>query len=74
MTFLFAVSWRKYLRGVGRRARSVNSFDDSTSSDDGDSERGVGEGNTSDSDQDLSGVMEPGWLEVGLKMLGKFIF
>ena len=58
------------------RARSVKSFDDSTSSDDGASESG-GEDETSDSDLDLDGfdgVVEPGWLAAGLEILGKFIF
>ena len=71
VTLIFAVSWRKYLRGVGGRAQSVHSFDDSTSSDDGDSERGEGEGDISDLDQELHGVVEPGRQEDGHEILGK---
>ena len=33
--FLFAESWRIFLRGVGGRTRAIKRYDDSTSSDDG---------------------------------------
>ena len=46
-------------------------FDDSTSSEDGDSEGGEGESDISDLDQELHGVVEPERQEDGHEILGK---
>ena len=73
LTFFLAVRQRRHLR-EGRRLRPPRSHEDGAQPDDRIPGAEVGTSETDDLAQDLSRVVERGWLEIGLEVLGESLF